>query len=855
VKQVQGIAGMIAGGATVVVAVQPALAAPVLVTGVELNPNGNGINLVLQTQKGERPQVFAVNRGTTWTADLTNTQLKVPGGTFQQANPVPGINLVTVKAVDPNNVRVTVVGQGAAPAGQVVRPETGGVVLSLTPSTAKQTAYVATGKPLPAPKGVPTAAPTTTATKPAGASVNQPPTVSVQPIAVPPPEASTTSGSQFSTAPSSPRPALAAPLPSQPSTLAQVPMPSVPSSGVSNPALPAGPLQSPPSTIPPMLPRAVPPPVGDISVSQLDASAATIDLGTAQRIPRLVLRDAPVREVLSLLARAANLNLAWSSPPAAQGGQGAIPEPTITLDIENEAVQDVFNHVLRVTCVPVTASAGAGLSGTGPQCAALEANLVGRTIFVGPKLPDAARNVISRTLRLNQASVIDAAAFLAIQGAETRQFIPSQKTLQSATPQGGGPTITTETITDPKVVTVKVEGGQSPAVLQGLSVSTDPRLNTVTLTGIPRKVEIATALLTQLDARKRQVVVNVKVIDVTLLNNEQFSTSFSFGVGDQWFTVDGGQAYFNFGNYRPPTNAEAQNSLTAPTTAGITYPTTNGSSQPFFDAPRYNAPFGDSPPAAGITGQPPAIGSVPNARPPFGTNGNPFQPGITQIQGNQITFGLPGFFQWPSKFLASLQARIISGNAKILTDPNLTIQEGETGTVNVTQDVVTQVTTQFVDTVSGTRQVTQPTIGQAGLQLGVAIDRIDDNGFVTLRVNPNISAPIRQENTGSGSFVTLLARRSVESGRIRLRDGQTLILSGVIQDQDRSTVRKVPILGDIPLLGALFRSNERENQRNEVIVLLTPRIMDDNQTSTFGYGYVPGPAVRQVIDQSNRTPR
>jgi type IV pilus assembly protein PilQ len=391
--------------------------------------------------------------------------------------------------------------------------------------------------------------------------------------------------------------------------------------------------------------------------------------------------------------------------------------------------------------------------------------------------------------------------------------------------------------------------------LQGLSVSTDPRLNTVTLTGIPRKVEIATALLTQLDARKRQVVVNVKVIDVTLLNNEQFSTSFSFGVGDQWFTVDGGQAYFNFGNYRPPTNAEAQNSLTAPTTAGITYPTTNGSSQPFFDAPRYNAPFGDSPPAAGITGEPPAIGSVPNARPPFGTNGNPFQPGITQIQGNQITFGLPGFFQWPSKFLASLQARIISGNAKILTDPNLTIQEGETGTVNVTQDVVTQVTTQFVDTVSGTRQVTQPTIGQAGLQLGVAIDRIDDNGFVTLRVNPNISAPIRQEDTGNGSFVTLLARRSVESGRIRLRDGQTLILSGVIQDQDRSTVRKVPILGDIPLLGALFRSNQRENQRNEVIVLLTPRIMDDNQTSTFGYGYVPGPAVRQVIDQSNRTPR
>jgi type IV pilus assembly protein PilQ len=854
---------MIAGGATVVVAVQPAFAAPVLVTGVELNPNGNGINLVLQTQKGERPQVFAVNRGTTWTADLTNTQLKVPGGTFQQANPVPGINLVTVKAVDPNNVRVTVVGQGAAPAGQVVRPETGGVVLSLSPSTAKQTAYAATGKPLPAPKGVPTAAPTTTATKPAGTSVNQPPTVSVQPIAVPPPEVSTTSGSQFSTAPSSPRPALAAPLPSQPSTLAQVPMPSVPSSGVSNPALPAGPLQSPPSTIPPMLPRAVPPPVGDISVSQLDASAATIDLGTAQRIPRLVLRDAPVREVLSLLARAANLNLAWSSPPATQGGQGAIPEPTITLDIENEAVQDVFNHVLRVTCVPVTASAGAGLSGTGPQCAALEANLVGRTIFVGPKLPDAARNVISRTLRLNQASVIDAAAFLAIQGAETRQFIPSQKTLQSATPQGGGPTITTETITDPKVVTVKVEGGQSPAVLQGLSVSTDPRLNTVTLTGIPRKVEIATALLTQLDARKRQVVVNVKIIDVNLRNREDFSTSFSFGVGDQWFTVDGGAAYFNFGNYRPPTNLEAQRSLVAPTVGGINYPTSNfGAVAPFVDVPR-NSPFGNPTPATGILGTP-----TPSAigRAPFGTNGNPFAPGVTEFTPGTpptatspgtpptFTFALPGFFQWPQKFLASLQAQIVSGNAKILTDPSLTIQEGETSTVRLTQNVVTNITTDTTSSGGVVLNTTKIEQTPAGLTLGLAIDRIDDNGFITLRVNPKISAPADVFNTGNG-VVTLLAEREVQSGRIRLRDGQTLILSGIISDSDRSTVRKVPILGDIPLLGALFRSNERENQRNEVIVLLTPRIMDDNQTSTFGYGYVPGPAVRQVIDQSNRTPR
>jgi type IV pilus assembly protein PilQ len=84
---------------------------------------------------------------------------------------------------------------------------------------------------------------------------------------------------------------------------------------------------------------------------------------------------------------------------------------------------------------------------------------------------------------------------------------------------------------------------------------------------------------------------------------------------------------------------------------------------------------------------------------------------------------------------------------------------------------------------------------------------------------------------------------------IRLRDGQTLILSGIIQDQDRTTVSKLPILGDIPLLGALFRKTNRQNERREVIVLLTPQIMDDSERSSYGYNYTPSPQIRQVLER------
>ncbi|HEY9909587.1 MAG TPA: secretion protein, partial [Thermosynechococcaceae cyanobacterium] len=91
--------------------------------------------------------------------------------------------------------------------------------------------------------------------------------------------------------------------------------------------------------------------------------------------------------------------------------------------------------------------------------------------------------------------------------------------------------------------------------------------------------------------------------------------------------------------------------------------------------------------------------------------------------------------------------------------------------------------------------------------------------------------------------------------QIRLRDGQTLVLSGIIQDQDRTSVSKVPILGDIPLLGALFRRTERLNQRREVIVLVTPRILDDSDSSTFGYSYTPTPATQQFLNQPGPSQR
>ena len=63
--------------------------------------------------------------------------------------------------------------------------------------------------------------------------------------------------------------------------------------------------------------------------------------------------------------------------------------------------------------------------------------------------------------------------------------------------------------------------------------------------------------------------------------------------------------------------------------------------------------------------------------------------------------------------------------------------------------------------------------------------------------------------------------------KILRKNGDTLILTGVLQDSDTVTASKVPILGDIPILGSLFRSNSTQKRKSELIILVTPQILED----------------------------
>ncbi len=679
-------ASLMAGGALAAFAAQPAHAAATVIQGVELNPTQAGLAVELSTKSGDTPQIFAASKGNTLEAEITNAQLALPRGeSFRQSNPAPGIDSILLESVGEDTVRLTINGTDAAPVSTVEKKNGSELLISLNTSDA------ATNHELTV---LPDSIETVT------------------------------------------DPELVEELVEQPIELAQDAADDVPDVLVPEPEvlIDGNPVPSPALTgAPPFLPRAVAPPVGDIAVSEIDAGLDVIDLGTAERVPRLVLRDAPAREVLSLLARAAGLNLAFTDASAEEASN----DVRVTLDIENEPVQNVFNYVLQIS--------------------GLEANRVGRTIFVGQRLPQSARNVVVRSVRVNQVDVANAVNFLVFMGAESAFLDEQEVTTVTATAEIGTEVeevATTELETNVEIL--RAEYQDADPLLEGLQVIGDPRTSSVTLIGTPRQVEIATAQLVQLDLRRRQVAVNLRVIDVDLSAIQDIGTSFSFGTGD--------------------TGVDQSNGV-------------------------------------------------------FGIAFDPSNPlGVTD------------------QFILQLSATVTNGQSKIITDPTLIIQEGQDASVLLVEEVVNE-NTQTTTVDEGTVIVTQEVeLVDVGLNLQINIDRIDDNGFVSLSVAPSISAPTAQINLGGNSFVVPIATRALSSGQVRVRDGQTLVLSGIIEEQDRIAVSKVPILGDLPIIGALFRSTNAVNERRELIVLLTPQILDDSDQSVFGYSYTPGEDVQELLE-------
>ena len=162
----------------------------------------------------------------------------------------------------------------------------------------------------------------------------------------------------------------------------------------------------------------------------------------------------------------------------------------------------------------------------------------------------------------------------------------------------------------------------------------------------------------------------------------------------------------------------------------------------------------------------------------------------------------------------------IANKNNLISRPNLIAQDGREAEIFVGDDI------QYVQSIVTSQ--TGPTITSADLQVGVRLSvfpRIGGDGNITMDLRPNVSFLKGFTSTTSSTVTLNLPQTSwrVSQSTVTVKSGETIAIGGLIQDQDVYDVQKVPILGDIPILGHLFRQTTHDRTRSEVVFFLTVR--------------------------------
>lgn len=216
-----------------------------------------------------------------------------------------------------------------------------------------------------------------------------------------------------------------------------------------------------------------------------------------------------------------------------------------------------------------------------------------------------------------------------------------------------------------------------------------------------------------------------------------------------------------------------------------------------------------------------------------------FQPLYLMGPTQRYTSGSPSLVYTIKYLLQNNKARTIS-------NPRIVVTNGQESTIDMTSDYVKTVTTQII---SGSTSLNTPTQKQyeIGEDDGIKITVtpfISPDGYVYLNLTPDYAIPYRyiyaaaedEEAAAAGETdlqATLLQRRNLELKNVRIKDGDTLVIAGMMRENDSRTISKVPFLGDIPGIGSFFRSTSTTRTKSELVILVTPKIITDDEENAL----------------------
>jgi type II secretory pathway component GspD/PulD (secretin) len=322
----------------------------------------------------------------------------------------------------------------------------------------------------------------------------------------------------------------------------------------------------------------------------------------------------------------------------------------------------------------------------------------------------------------------------------------------------------------------------------------DSRTNTLTIMGTVEQIALAESLVPTLDQKLPQVAIETSLVEILEDGLRELQPTLAFSSG---------QFAYGFNNRAVTASESQQPSAGQP---AIPFRPPEG----FIRQDKYNEQTGQVETEFIQPGLLHNIIGLPTVQ-DQGREGNELAWTTKPIENS-------------SQFLVQLNGLISNRKAKLLANPTVIAVHNSEAVVSVTEEIVRS--TQVTRDATGFTQ-TQVEIGEAGIILNI-LPKVTGDGYVSLRIRPSVSTIAKQITDVQQNTISLLNRRDLAVQEVRIANGQTLALGGLIEEREVSSFAKVPGLGDLPIIGSLFRTHGKTMVRNELVMLVTPRIMEDS---------------------------
>jgi type II secretory pathway component GspD/PulD (secretin) len=185
--------------------------------------------------------------------------------------------------------------------------------------------------------------------------------------------------------------------------------------------------------------------------------------------------------------------------------------------------------------------------------------------------------------------------------------------------------------------------------------------------------------------------------------------------------------------------------------------------------------------------------------------------------------GIQPLTRTPLSLAAELDFLVATNKARILENPRLTTISGHTASLRAGETLNILTTTGGG---TGTVATTQVQSFQTGVTLDIT-PIVNEGNYITVSLHPSVNTL-----AGSSAGVPNIQTRDVTT-MVGLQDGETVVIGGLIEEDTTRSVQKIPLLGDIPLIGSIFRDTNYQYTRNELIVTVTPHIVQPGENGQF----------------------